>query len=777
MGVRQRLKRANSVFFPTHMPLTILRLFFWTFLGFWVAGCGKPATQYVGSATCGSCHSDAFQSWQASDHKKAMEVPSSETVLASFAGEEFNHFGDRYRFIKKDSSFVVITGDTAAKSDSFVVAYTFGHYPLQQYLLPTHKGRLQALTVAWDTNKEEWFSLYPDEATPEGDVLHWKSSNLNWNYMCADCHSTGLKRGFDVATDTYNTTWEEVTVGCEACHGPGSNHLSWAERASSSEKDPYLTSAKTKVVPGVGRTSTAELKVELNTCARCHSRRIALTEDFDHTKDYLDQYGPSLLQDSLYYDDGQIKDEVYVYGSFMQSKMAQKGVVCSDCHDPHTAKLRLEGNALCVTCHAGTTYDTQTHTGHETITDCVTCHMPTTTYMGVDPRRDHRFGIPNPEISALVGSPDVCASCHEGKGATWATNQIGVLRASTSANLPLVGQGPLQAHPSELLPRAVDALKKASPDALQKVERALGSPEISSIQKGSLLARLGSSPDAEALRFVLTGLKAEDPTERVGALRALSGWAGRLPAPDLSTLLRDPVKWVRLEAVSATLAYGATNWNEDGLSEVLQEYIRSQQAVADRPESHVNLGRMYESLSKYDEAERAFGVAVALDSMGAGWWLEKAMFLGRKAQRQPSAEARADAERAFGKAASFPDPLRSDVLYMMGLFLAEDAVRLPDAALVLKEASKLAPSNARMAYNAGLAHQKLGLKAEAEGLLTKASKLGLVEADDALVIFYIQNARWPEAMKLNESLISRFPSRTDLVDRKQFIAASSAAKN
>jgi predicted CXXCH cytochrome family protein len=726
--------------------------------------CGSPASQYVGSATCSSCHASEYAAWESSDHMRAMQLPTSETVLGDFDEAEFDHFGDQYAFTKRDSTFVVVYN-----GDSLSVSYTFGHFPLQQYLLPTHGSRMQALTVAWDVIGKKWYSLYPDEPTPEGDALNWKSAHLNWNYMCSDCHSTGLKRGYDLATDSYETSWEELTVGCEACHGPGRDHSDWAETQNGA--DPFVTAVKEDVVPGVGRPTTRALEVEVNMCARCHSRRVGLAESFDHEAEYLDQYAPSLLEDSLYFGDGQIREEVYVYASFLQSKMAQKGVTCSDCHDAHSGQLKRIGNALCVDCHASEVFDTSIHTGHIPDTEaaqCVTCHMPARTYMGVDPRRDHRFGIPDPVLSKDLGSPDVCASCHPNRSASWANQTISVLRSSNPA---------VNIEHQNTVARAAKALSLGEQNALELAQAALTDSSASRLSKGSLLSRLGRSVDPEAVRLVMIGLQSDSEFEIVGALRALREWVGMLPGPDLSAFLQHGTRWVRMEAVATALTFGTTDWSATSSSGALKEYVDSQHAVSERPEAHVNLGRMNESLNQFELADREFTWAVQIDSNSADLWMEMALFRGRAAQTfqntDPAAYInwRRKAEESFRKAAFLPSPIRSDVLYLFGLFLAEDPTRMPDAAIVLKEAVRLDPVHARKAYNAGLAFQQMKEASEAEILLKSAAVLGMSEARDALVILYMQTGRWLDANSLNEELLVEFPNRTELMERAAYISS------
>ncbi|MBO0180255.1 deca-heme c-type cytochrome, partial [Vibrio parahaemolyticus] len=105
---------------------------------------------------------------------------------------------------------------------------------------------------------------------------------------------------------------------------------------------------------------------QVQTCAQCHSRRTQLNETGDHVKgSFFDKYRLSLITPELYYHDGQIYDEDYVYGSFLQSEMAEKGVTCTNCHDPHTAELTIPEEAVCSQCHIASEYTPEKHTFHK----------------------------------------------------------------------------------------------------------------------------------------------------------------------------------------------------------------------------------------------------------------------------------------------------------------------------------------------------------------------------------------------------------------------------
>lgn len=178
---------------------------------------------------------------------------------------------------------------------------------------------------------------------------------------------------------------------------------------------------------GIARRTEKLVSTELDTCAACHSRRKVITKNPVPGEPYLDGYLPALLEPGLHHADGQIDGEVYEYGSFLQSRMSAAGVTCSNCHDPHSAKLRAEGNALCGQCHMPAKFDSAEHHHHQpgnAGAQCVNCHMPTKTYMVVDIRRDHSFRVPRPDLSVALGTPNACTQCHAEHSAEWAAQTV-----------------------------------------------------------------------------------------------------------------------------------------------------------------------------------------------------------------------------------------------------------------------------------------------------------------------------------------------------------------
>jgi predicted CXXCH cytochrome family protein len=394
-----------------------------------------PALAFVGTKACASCHTEAFENWQQSHHFHAMEEPDADSVLGDFNDASFEHFGTTSRFFTRDGQYFVETDNASGELQTFPVAYTFGWYPLQQYLIGFPDGRLQALSISWDSRPaaqggQRWYHLYPDEEISHQDPLHWTGSFQNWNSRCAACHSTELVKGYSQQDDRYQTRWKELNVGCEACHGPGSRHLAWANGQRSLDNSGLATRVGALWQPVVGaRPAAAQaaqtrttLSGQLNACGGCHSRRGELGQP-DITADFFDNFTLSPLVEGLYFADGQMHEEVYEVGSFLQSRMHQNHVSCTNCHEPHSSRLRVTGNGLCLQCHEAPKFQSRDHFFHTPDSagaQCVNCHMPERTYMGVDSRRDHSFRIPDPIASLRFGVPNACTQCHTDRDDAWA---------------------------------------------------------------------------------------------------------------------------------------------------------------------------------------------------------------------------------------------------------------------------------------------------------------------------------------------------------------------
>jgi tetratricopeptide (TPR) repeat protein len=660
----------------------------------------RPAATYVGTPACAQCHAKVFDAWRGSQHDRAMAEAGEKTVLGNFANVTFAGGGETARFFRRDGKYVVNTRGPDGKPADFEIRYTFGVHPLQQYLIALPGGRLQALGIAWDSRPkaaggQRWFHLYPDRKPKPGDPLHWTGIDQNWNYQCADCHSTNLRKNYDEASHTFKTTWTDIDVGCEACHGPGSTHVAWANaKPETRSADPTkgLTVALDErsgvtwsIDAASGNAARSKPRVssrEIETCARCHSRRGQFSDAWTPGQPIGDGFRVALIEPGLYYPDGQIRDEVYNHGSFLQSRMHAKGVTCSDCHDPHTQKPRAPGNAVCGQCHAPGRYDVAQHHHHAPGTPgaaCANCQMPTTTYMVVDPRHDHSMRIPRPDRTVTMGVPNACDRCHAKQGAKWAAAAVARWYPSPKPGYQTFAE-------------AFDAGDRGAPGAAAKLAALATDRAQPAFVRASAIPRLAANPGPSTREAITKALDDPDPLVREAAARTLRDADPALRARLLPPLLGDPVRAVRMEAargLAGNAAWRASAADQARFATAQDEYITALRFNADRPEAQTELGALDLAQGRPDAAIDAYRRALALDPT----FVPAAVNL---ADLYRSRGLEKDAETVLAAAVK-ANPGAAAPRHALGLSYARQK-RMPEALAALAEAARLAPDDARYAY-------------------------------------------------------------------------------
>jgi HEAT repeat protein len=665
------------------------------------ASCVRPAEPtFVGSAACAPCHAAEQSAWLGSDHQRAMQPADSATVLGDFASREMVHFGDSTRLTRHDGKWWQSATDLAGRRADFPVAFTFGVRPLQQYLTAFPRGRFQVLPAIRDVRPaaaggQRWYHLYPDEPIPPGDELHWAGRAGNWNTMCAECHVTDYRKGYIAASDSFDTRFAELGVGCEACHGPGSAHVSEARRVAdgghwrdSLTYDFPVAFRQRRLVAWswdsaahrpVRSAAPPPFRAEVETCARCHARRGLIAADYRYGRTLLDTHRPALLDAPLYYPDGQIRDEVYEYGSFLQSRMYQRGVTCSDCHDPHSQRLLVPGNAVCELCHRATRYDAPSHTFHRAGTPgsaCVDCHMAPRTYMVVDVRRDHSMRIPRPDVSVRDSTPDACTTCHRNRDARWAA----------AAVARWYGPGRVQgAHFADAFV-AAEAGRPDAETALVRVARSEAAPMV----RATALHYLAGYGSPAALATLQDGLASPEPLLRLGALSALDRLEPLQRLFLAASLLRDTVLAVRIEAATALADVPADRLTEDqrrALAAALEDYRRSENLNADLPQAHLNLGLIAARQGDAAGADSAYRAALRLDSLFVPAYVNLADLYRQQGKDR-------EGEPLLRRAAALA-PDNPDVHYALALLLVR-LKRYGEATPELERAAALAPGDPRI---------------------------------------------------------------------------------
>lgn len=682
-------------------------------------------------------------------------------------------FAVKSRFLRDGDRFFVTTDNASGAMETFPIKYVFGVRPLQQYLIEFADGRVQCLPIAWNSIRRAWFHLYPGEPIPSGDVLHWTGPLQNWNYMCAACHSTDLRKNFDLESNRYNTTWFEIDVSCETCHGPGSLHVKLAD-AKSLFWDRRLGY-------GLPNLKSDDSRVEIETCAPCHARRRVVYPGFREGGRFLDYFTPELLDNNLYYADGQILEEDYEYGSFFQSKMYRKGVRCSDCHDPHSLRVKhtapsdpwntMPNNRLCTDCHMGKhpagQYDTPAHHHHPDAskpgTRCVECHMPETIYMVADPRRDHGMRVPRPDLTASLGIPNACNNCHndksKGETAEWAEQTLRQWYGKR--------KGPEHFAP------AIAAGRQARPEAFDALDKISRNKDQADAVRASAILLLGNYPTSKGHAASIRGLEDPEALIRLAAVRSLQNLPDDELCRRLPPLLCDPVRAVRTEVAGLLSRVPRRQWKADDLATLdaaIGEYISGQECVADQAAAHLNLANLYNNLGRPDTAEKEYETAIRLDPKFVPARTNLGMLYSQQGRRSEAVQCFREAVSLVETqlaGASLQDPavvadargILAQAHYSLGLLLAEKREDLEKAAEQLRRAIELAPANPRMRYNHGLALQQLGRAHEAEKELIKCVELSpeLTDALHALAILYVHERRWSKAIPCAEEVLRRDP--------------------
>jgi Tfp pilus assembly protein PilF len=714
----------------------------------------RPAATFVGSKKCMDCHKAEYDRWQNSLHDRAMEVADDATVLGDFNEAVIEFHGVTSRFYLKDDKFFVQTQGPDGKMDKFEITHTFGWYPLQQYLVPFPGGRLQCLPIAWDVKEKKWYHLYPDAPIDPKDWLYWTNAGQNWNGMCAECHSTNLKKNYDIQGDAYQTTWSEIDVSCEACHGPGSRHVKWAEL-------PDMARPQTADYELVVKAKGMDSRQQVELCAPCHSRR-AILGDYTHAEpDLLDSMLPSLLTPELYFADGQILEEVYVYGSFTQSKMYSRNVRCSDCHDVHSIKKIKEGNALCLQCHRAGVYDTKAHHFHKSEgeqgepirsvdgkvlfkigsgAECVQCHMPERAYMVIDYRADHSFRLPRPDLSIKLGTPNACNRCHVDKTDQWSNEYI----------TKWYGPG-RKAHYGTI----IDEGRKRSAQALKDLIKLASDPLYPVVVRSTALSLLAAYPGKETSRAYELALMDDEALIRRTAVDYVNVSDTKRQTTLLAAMLYDPVKAVRIEAARRMTEITDPQL-DDAQKKVfeasLADYQKSMEYSADFAFGRYNLGNLYVALKQPQKAVQSYQAAIKIDSLFYPAKVNLAMLYNQTGKN--------DKAEIMLREVATSHPEMYEVQYSLGLLLAEEK-KYAEAANYLKQAAKGLPNRARVHYNLGLLFQYLKEDSDAEASLLKAKELEPDNLDYlyALADFYLKRKKLKKAKSIAREMVARHPTQ------------------
>jgi predicted CXXCH cytochrome family protein len=725
-------------------------------------------TTFAGSEACATCHQAEAKLWRSSQHERAMAHATEKSVLGDFADASLQYFDVRSRFFRKDGKYFVETDGPDGKLATFEIKYTFGVDPLQQYLIEFPDGRLQALSIAWDSrpkNKggQRWFHLYPGENIRHDDVLHWTKLNQNWNFMCSECHSTGVKKNYDAAANRFATSWAEISVGCEACHGAGSAHVAWANEQKSwwpfgktedrtkglavqfDERNGTTWTQNEKTGMPQRNGMPLGLRKEVETCGLCHSRRAQFSEKWVPGHSLSNTHLVTPLYRNLSFADGQMRDteELYSYLPFRQSKMFALGVTCSDCHDPHSAALRAPGDGVCLQCHAPAKYENTSHRHHDNVNasvSCASCHMPERSYMVVDRRHDHGFRIPRPDLSLKLGTPNACNDCHRDKSTQWA------------ADVVETWFGPKR-EGFQTYAAAFHSAWTEQPDVEKLLSNVASDGNAPAVVRASALIELAAYNLPTSINLAQKGLSDSDPMVRMAALEMLS----RVPAgqlwPLVSPLLSDPIEGVRIRAVSLLAPVPTASQpaaDRERFENAAAEFVAAQRLNAERPEARTTLANFLVQRGQPVEAEAEYQAARRLNPQFAPAAINLAD-LYRTLRRE-------DEGLALLREAVTAAPQDAGLHHAYGLALVRQ--KKNDEALgELRRAAELAPNQAQYAYVYAVGLHSAGRLDDAIAALKENLSKHPDNRDSLLAIisFYRDAGNFTSALEYAQHLAQLFP--------------------
>jgi predicted CXXCH cytochrome family protein len=714
---------------------------------------------FVGSEGCAQCHQAEYKQWQTSHHAKSMMLPTAANVLGNFDNIDVMFNGISSRFTRNEAGYFITTQNASNKTQTYKVEYTFGYTPLQQYLLDGGDGKLQAFDIAWDSRAEtaggqRWFKLLANEDTSATSPFHWTKQVQNWNSRCAECHSTEVYKGYDPIDHTYDTRFSEVNVACESCHGAGKQHVGLVtagnyKKAGNSGFKTQLKQTRQFTFNNSSPIAAPQGDIshgQINACGGCHSRRQVIGK-IDPAHEYDDQFALRLLNDPLYHADGQIQGEVFVLGSFLQSKMHQAGVTCTNCHNAHTGEVKAQDNQLCTQCHKVETYDTQTHHQHQASSPgalCVNCHMPATTYMEVDDRRDHSFSIPRPQHSAALKTPNACNGCHKTQSSEWAAKAVQQWFAPTPDIFALINE---RARKGDVL-------------ALRNMTSFINDDANPAVKRATLLSLAGNIPSRLTFTTLQTQLSSANPKVRRAAVAA-SGFIGLAHRWSLlKALITDPVASVRHEVANQLAAFVQDAQGEDfvALSKLLTEYEQQLLLTQDTPGGQTSMA-LY-AMNQGDAAR-------ALSALNKALLIEPdfvpALLNLADLYRAMANETKA---QATFESALLVAPDSGALQHSFGLYWIRQK-KMEHALGYLKVATQCADRNARFFYVYAVALEGQGKINEAITTLKQANKMWPNQYDllITLIIYLEKNGKTSESRGYLSNLSAIAPNDPEVKRR------------
>ncbi len=666
------------------------------------------------SRQCGGCHRQQFLDWANSDHAWAFRTIQPKLDSQAFHGQRFDNGIERL-FFSTDAKHARLITDTDS-GQHWNACYALGRKPLVQYLVAASDGGFHTTGAAWDIQKREWFDVFGNDPRKNGNWGHWRGRGMNWNTQCAWCHMSGFQKNYNSNEDRYRSTWKEPGVTCIQCH----------ELKASPD-------AATGCMAGGKKGAALSSQQMHDNCATCHARREELDDHFRIGDRFDDHYKLELpTREGIFYANGMQRDEDYCETGLRLSRMGKAGVTCLDCHDPHTGTLKLtqEDNALCLRCHANGSLVGKTKapviepSKHSPCppdskgAQCVECHMPESFYMVRDPRRDHSFNSPDPQLSLEWGIPNACTDCHRdmnNKKAAETVLQFYGVSANTQA--------------SRQRTRAICRAWKGKNGYQSDLLAALA-VEKNGTWRATLLELMADCTNCpEAREAALKHLTDESPLARAAAVRILA----ESNSSQAWQALNDPFRVVRTEAGWSLRQRLPKN------NRARREAEATARFQADQPPGAMKLASFATEDGRLDEADLWYRKAIQWDPSGIVARHDYALFLSRLG-RNDEALRQLDASLSLA-------PKDADLHFKKALCLIE-LNRVNESLKSLDKAIELQPQFLRAIYNRAILHHRQGDIEQAINDLEQCDKLDAQSPEysyfRSLILF--ENDRYNEAL-------------------------------
>jgi tetratricopeptide (TPR) repeat protein len=647
-----------------------------------LAGCSRaPAPETAsaaGAAECRACHPGFYKKWAASRHGRAMQPYSAafaRDALTPQAGP-LEIGGAAYRAVPAEG-FIEERG--AGGTRRFALAHVLGGKNAYYFLTPLDRGRLQVLPLAYDVHTRRWYDMAASgvrahAGAPPERPLPWTDPAFTFNTSCFSCHVSQLRTNYDLAADTYRSTWREPGIDCETCHGDGAAHAALMRKGAERNANRRIL--------GAAGMSTAQRN---DMCAPCHAKMNPLGAGYRAGERFFDRYDLVALEHSDFHPDGRDLGETYTYTGWRMSPCARSGKLdCLHCH-ASTGQFKFAGmpDGACAPCHAAQAANPRAHSHHEPGKPggyCIDCHMPRTRFARMS-RSDHSLLPPAPAATVRHQSPNACNLCHRGRSAAWADAQV--RRWYTKD------------YQRPVLERAalIAAARKGDWARLPAMLAYIGDRAGDAVTRASLIRLLRTEDDPRRTPVLLAALGDPDPLVRSAAAAGLAGAVTPEVRAALARAAADEFRLVRIRAAASLAGVLTASLPEDTQRRVraaTAELLASFEARPDDFASHTNRGNFHLGRNELDAAIRSYETALRLRPDSVGTLVNAAMAYTRAGRA-------ADAGRALDQALRLA-PGSAPANFNRGLLLAEAGDKA-GAEAALRQALRADPQLAPAAFN------------------------------------------------------------------------------